>query len=114
MSKRPFMMWQFELLESALAAGTTIALRTSGMTSSVAAGKAPDPRETSRMVAEKAEAFSAGMFAATLACNRLWWQAASTGSVAPADAWLKVARAASKPGRVTVRRNARRLSRRAR
>ena len=114
MIKRPFMMWQFELLESALAAGTTIALRSSGLASSVAAGKAPDPRETTRMVAEKAEAFSAGMVAASLACHRLWWQAALSGSLAPADAWLKVARAGSKPGRVTVRRNARRLSRRVR
>jgi len=114
MSKRPFMMWQFEMLESALAAGTTIALRTSGLASSMAAGKSPDRRETTRMVAEKAEAFSAGMLAAGLACHRLWWQAALAGSVVPADAWLQLVSAASRPGRVTVRRNARRLSRRTR
>lgn len=114
MRKRSSMTWQFEMLESALAASTTIALRSLGLASSYAAGKAPDARETTRMVAEKSQAFTDGMLAASLACHRLWWQAALSRSLAPADAWLKVARAGSKPGRVTVRRNARRLSRRVR
>lgn len=112
MSRRRFVTWQFELLESALAAGTTIALRSSDLMGSVAAGKPPDWREGNRMVAEKAEAFAAGLFAAGAAYNRLWWRAALTGSMSPAGAWLHLIRAASGPARVTVGRNAKRLTRR--
>ena len=114
MIPRRFVTWQFELLENALAAGTTIALRSSDAAYAAAKGKPRDAREANRMVAEKAEAFSAGMFAAGLEYQRQWWQTALSGSLAPADAWLHVVRAASQPARVTVRRNARRLSRRGR
>ncbi len=114
MVNRRFAIWQFELLESALAASTTIALRTSGMMSAIAAGKQTDLREGTRMVTEKAEALSAGAFAAGLEWNRLWWRASLTGSLVPAVAWLDLIRAASRPARVKVRGNARRLTRRGR
>ena len=114
MSRRRFVSWQFELLESSLAAGTTIALRSMDLMGSITAGKLPDPRESHRMVAEKAEAFAAGMFAAGAAYHRLWWQAALTGSITPAGAWLQLTRAASRPAQVTVGRNAKRLTRRSR
>jgi hypothetical protein len=111
---RRFAIWQFELLESALAASTTIALRSSGMMSAIAAGKQTDLREGTRMVTEKAEATSAGLLAAGLEWNRLWWRASLTGSLVPAVAWLDLIRAASRPARVTARGNARRLTRRGR
>ena len=114
MTRRHFASWQFELLENSLAAATTIALRTSDAMSSVAAGKRPDAREANRMVGEKVEAFSAGLFAAGLAYNRLWWQAVLSGPFTPAGAWLQLARAASQPTRGKVRSNARRLTRRSR
>lgn len=113
MTRRRY-MWQLELMETALAAGTTIALRTSDAMSSVAAGKRPDARESSRMVGEKMEAFSAGLFAAGLAYNRLWWQAALSGRFTAAGAGLQLVRAASQPARTKVRRNARRLTRKSR
>lgn len=112
MIPRHYTTWQFELLHSALAAGTTIALRTSDALGSAAAGRRPDRREGTLMVMEKAEAISAGMFAAWLEINRQWWQAWTRGSLAPADAWIGLMRAASRPARTTVRGNARRLSRR--
>jgi hypothetical protein len=114
MTRRRYMSWQFELLENALAANTTIALRTFDAMFSAAAGKRPDARENTRMVAEKMEAFSSGLLAAGLACHRLWWQAALTGRLTPAAAWLQLARAASQPARVKVRGNAKRLTRRSR
>ena len=114
MTRRRYMSWQFELLENALAANTTIALRTSDAMFAVAAGKRPDARESTRMVAEKMEALSSGLLAAGLACHRLGWQAALSGSYTPAAAWLQLARAASQPARVKVRGNARRLTRRSR
>ena len=114
MTRRRYMSWQFELLENALAAGTTMALRTSDAMFSVAAGKRPDAREGNRMVGEKMEAFSAGLFATGLAYNRLCWQAALSGRFTPAGAGLQLIRAASQPARTKVRRNARRLTRRSR
>ena len=114
MIPRRFMTWQFQLLESALAASTTIALRSSDAMSAVAAGKQPDRREGNLMVTEKAAALSAGYFAAALELNRQWLKASMTGSLAPTDAWLRLLQAGSNPARVTVRKNARRLSRRGR
>jgi hypothetical protein len=114
MIPRHFMRWHFELMQSALAAGTTIALRSSDMMSAAAAGKRPDRREGNRMVTEKAEAFSAGLFAAGLEYNRLWLKASLAGSLMPPGTWLHLTRAASQPGRLTVRRNARRLTHRGR
>ena len=114
MIPRRLMNWQFELLESVLAASTTIALRSSDAMSAVAAGKQPDRREGNLMVTEKAAALSAGYFAAALELNRQWLRASMTGSLSPADAWLRLLQAGSKPARVSVRKNARRLSRRGR
>jgi hypothetical protein len=114
MTPRHFMRWQFEMMQSALAASTTIALRSSDMVSAAAAGKRPDRREGNLMVTEKAGAFSAGLFAAGLEFNRLWLKASLAGSLMPAGTWLHLTRAASQPGRLTVRRNARRLTRRRR
>lgn len=112
MIPRRFMTWQFQLLESALAASTTIALRSSDAMSAVAAGKQPDRREGNLMVTEKAAALSAGYFAAALELNRQWLRASMTGLLPPADAWLRLLQAGAKPARTTVRKNARRLSRR--
>jgi hypothetical protein len=114
MTPRRYTRWQFEMMESALAAGTTIALRSSEMMSDAATGNLPDRREGNLMVTEKAQAFSAGLFAAGLEYNRLWLKASMAGSLMPASTWLQMVRAASKPGHVTVRRNARRLTRRSR
>jgi hypothetical protein len=114
MISRRYMNWQFEVLESALAASTTIALRSSDVMGAVAAGKLPDRREGNLMVTEKAAALSAGVFAAVLELNRQWLRASMTGSLAPADAWLRLLQAGSKPARVSVRKNARRLTRRGR
>lgn len=114
MIPRRFMTWQFEVLESALAAGTTIALRSSDVMGDLAAGRRPDRREGNLMVTEKAAALSAGCFAAALELNRQWLRASMTGSLAPADAWVRLLQAGSKPARVSVRKNARRLSRRTR
>ena len=114
MIPRRFTAWQFEVLESALAAGTTIALRSSDAMGDLAAGRQPDRREGKLMVTEKAAALSAGFFAAGLELNRQWLRASTTGSLAPADAWLRLLQAGSKPARVSVRKNARRLSRRTR
>ena len=114
MTPRHYMRLQFELMESALAAGTTIALRSSDMISAAAAGKPPDRREGNLMVTEKAQAFSAGLYAAGVEYNRLWLKASLSGSLMPASTWLQLAHAASRPGHVTVRRNARRLTRRSR
>ena len=109
-----FMTWQFDMLESALAAGTTIALRSSDAMGDLAAGKRPDQREGRLMVTEKAAALSAGVFAAGLELNRQWLRASMTGSLAPADSWLRLLQAGSKPARVSVRKNAKRLSKRTR
>ena len=109
-----FTTWQFEVLESALAAGTTIALRSSDVMGDLAAGKRPNHREGSLMVTEKAAALSAGLFAAGLELNRQWLRASMTGSLAPADAWLRLIQAGSKPARVSVRKNAKRLRKRTR
>jgi hypothetical protein len=114
MLSRRFTTWQFEVLESALAAGTTIALRSSDAMGDLAAGKRPNHREGNLMVTEKAAALTAGWFAVGLELNRQWLRASMTGSLAPADAWLRLLQAGSKPGRVSVRKNARRLSRRTR
>ena len=114
MNGRRLVTWQFELLDSALAAGTTIALRSFGAMASAATPKPSDRRERHRMVAEKAEAFQAGWFAAGVEYNRILWQAAMTGSTFPAGAWLSLVRAAFQPARVTARRNARRLTRKSR
>jgi hypothetical protein len=114
MIPRRFMTWQFQLLESALAASTTIALRSSDAMSAAAAGKRPNRREGNLMVTEKAAALSAGYFAAALELNRQWLRASMTGSLAPADAWLRLLQAGSKPARATVRKNAKRLTRRGR
>jgi hypothetical protein len=114
MLSRRFTTWQFEVLESALAAGTTIALRSSDAMGDLAAGKRPDQRENSLMVTEKAAALSAGLFAAGLEMNRQWMRAAMTGSLAPADSWLRLLQAGSKPARLSVRKNAKRLSKRTR
>ena len=114
MIPRRFMTWQFEVLESALAAGTTIALRSSDVMGDLAAGRRPDRREGNLMVTEKAAALSAGCFAVGLEMNRQWMRAAMTGSLAPADSWLRLLQAGSTPARVSVRKNAKRLSRRTR
>jgi hypothetical protein len=114
MIPRRLMNWQFQLLESALAASTTIALRSSDAMSAAAAGKQPDRREGNLMVTEKAAALSAGYFAAALELNRQWLRASMTGSLPPADAWLRLLQAGAKPARATVRKNARRLTRRGR
>jgi hypothetical protein len=114
MLSRRFTTWQFEVLESALAAGTTIALRSSDAMGGLATGKRPNHRENNLMVAEKAAALSAGVFAVGLEMNRQWMRAAMTGSLAPADSWLRLLQAGSKPARVSVRKNARRLSKRTR
>ena len=114
MTSRRFTAWQFEVLESALAAGTTIALRSSDVMGDLAAGKRPDRREGNLMVTEKAAALSAGCFAVGLELNRQWLRAAMTGSLAPADAWLRLLQAGSKPARLSARKNARRLSKRTR
>ena len=114
MNSRRFTAWQFEVLESALAAGTTIALRSSDVMGDLAAGRRPDRREGNLMVTEKVAALSAGCFAVGLEMNRQWLRAAMTGSLAPADAWVRLLQAGSKPARVSVRKNARRLTRRTR
>ena len=72
MTPQRFMAWQFELMATALAAGTTIAIRSFGLMHSAAAGRPPDRRESARMLAEKADALSTGLLAATLECSRLW------------------------------------------
>ncbi len=114
MTRRRYMSWQFELLQNVLAANTTIALRTSDAMFSVVSGKRPDARESDRMVGEKIEAFSEGLWAAGLAYNRLCWRAALSGQFTPAGASLQLIRAASQPSSVKVRRNTRRLTRRSR
>ena len=107
--------WQVELFGTALAAGTTIALRSIAIAQAIAAGKWPESRESRRMVTEKAHAFSAGMVAATLELNRIWLRMALAGwrqQSALATAWLDAAQAAGKPAGIAARRNARRLKRR--
>ena len=100
MTPQRLITWQFELMATALAASTTIAIRSLNLMNSTAAGKLPERRETTRMVTEKAQAFSAGASVAMLEWNRLWWRAAMAGSMAPfgfTTAWLDVIRAASRP-----------------
>lgn len=73
-----------------------------------------DLEERNRMVAEKVDAFTQGVFAAGMAWSAFWTKAAFGGVRSPGDVlagMLDITDAAMKPASVKVRANARRLGR---
>jgi hypothetical protein len=96
--------------QSSYHAATTIAARTPGLM----IGGEDNAREATLMVQEKVAAAYEGAVGASLAWGTFLFASALRGGATPTQfshALFDVAEAATKPARITVRANARRLSR---
>lgn len=104
----------FDAARASQDAAVTVAARLPIIAKASQRSAAPPSAEMQLMVSEKAEAAMQGAFAASMAMGQLWTRAMFGGLRTPMDVahgLAGVADAAMKPARITVRANARRLSR---